>query len=139
MGYYTELKFKAKLKQDTPDNVVSILKRVINERDLGHDKVFFKSEDVFKPEIDHPFFKCERWYMLFLSTNSDDQKQGGKFYEENGRWVLDLHTEFKNYDSEIDHFFEWIKPFIVGRKKKQYVGYYRGEYAEAQTNLYVEK
>jgi hypothetical protein len=56
MGHYTELKFKAKLKQDTPEDVVNILKRVINERDLGHEKVLFKSEDVFKPELDHPFF-----------------------------------------------------------------------------------
>lgn len=139
MGYYTELKFKVKLKQDTPENVVDILKRVINERDLGHEKVLFKSDDVFKPELDHPFFKCERWYMLFLSTNWDEEMQGGKFYEENGRWVLDLHTEFKNYDREIDHFFEWIKPFIVGRKKKQYVGYWRGESMDSQCNLYVER
>lgn len=141
MGHYTELKFKAKLKQDTPGNVVNILKRVINERDLGlgHDKVLFTSEDVFKPELDHPFFKCERWYMLLLSTNWDDKMQGGKFYEENDRWVLDLHTEFKNYDSEIDHFLEWIKPFIVGRKKKQYIGYWRSEDMDSQINLYVER
>ncbi len=139
MGYYTELKFKAKLKQDAPENVVNILKKVINEHNLGHDKTLFKSEDVFKPKLDHPFFKCERWYMLFLSTNWDDQMQGGKFYEENGRWVLDLHTEFKNYDSEIDHFFDWIKPFIVGRKKKQYVGYWRRESMDSRCNLYVER
>lgn len=139
MGRYTELKFDVKLKQDTPENVVNILKRVINERDLGHDKALFSKEDVFKPELNHPFFKCERWYMLFLSTNFGHEMQGGRFYEENGRWIINLHTEFKNYDSEIDNFFDWIKPFIVGRKKKQYVGYYRGEYAEAQTNLYVER
>ena len=139
MGYYTELKFDVKLKQDTPENVVNILKMVINERDLGHDKVLFSSEDVFKPELNNPFFKCERWYMLFLSTNFDDEMQGSRFYEENGRWIINLHTEFKNYDSEIDNFFDWIKPFIAGRKKKQYVGYYRGEDMEQQTNLYVER
>jgi len=139
MGYYTELKFKAKLKQDTPENVVNILKRVINERDLGHGKELFNNEDVFKPELDHPFFKCGRWYMLFLSTNFNDGMKGGRFYEENGKWTISLHTEFKNYGSEIDNFFDWIKPFVVGRKKKQYVGYYRGEDAEAQTNLYVER
>jgi hypothetical protein len=139
MGNYTELKFKAKLKQDTPENVVNILKRVINERDLGHDKVFFDTEDVFKPELDHPFFKCERWYMLFLSTNFDNEMQGGRFYEENGRWIISLHTEFKNYDGEIDYFFEWIKPFIAGRKEKQYVGYWRGENMDSQCNLYVER
>jgi len=139
MGYYTKLKFKAKLKQDTPKDVINILKRVIVEQDLGHKKILFNNKDVFKPDLNHPFFKCERWYMLFLSTNWDNEMQGGKFYEKNGRWVLDLHTEFKNYDSEIDHFFDWIKPFIVGRKKKQYVGYYRGENKDRQYNLYVER
>jgi hypothetical protein len=139
MGYYTELKFDAKLKQDTPENVLNILKRVINERDLGHDKVLFNTKDVFKPELDHPFFKCERWYMLFLSTNWNEEMRGGKFYEEKGRWIISLHTEFKDQDNEIDNFFEWINPFIAGRKKKQYVGYYRGEEEKRQTNLYVER
>ena len=106
MGYYTELKFNVKLKQDTPEDVVNILKRVINERDLGHDKVLFNTEDVFKPELNHPFFKCERWYMLFLSTNFDDEMQGGRFYEENGRWIINLHTEFKNYDNKIDNYLD---------------------------------
>ena len=139
MGCYTKLKFKAKLKQDTPEIVVNILKRVINEHDLGHDKVLFKSKDVFRPELDHPFFKCEQWYMLFLSTNWNDEMQGGRFYEENGRWVLDLHTEFIDRDYEIDKFFDWIKPFIIGRKKKQYVGYWRNENMDEQCNLYVER
>jgi len=139
MGYYTELKFKAKLRHDTPENVVNILKRVLVERNLGHEKVLFHTEDVFKPDLEHPFFKCERWYMLFLSTNWDDKMQGGKMYQEGGIWVIDLHTEFKNYDSEIEHFFDWVKPFIVGRKKKQFVGYWRGENMDYQCNLYVER
>ncbi len=139
MGSYTEFKFKAKLKKDTPDEVISVLKKVLIDRDLGHDKVMFHTEDVFKPIVQHPFFKCERWYMLFLSTNWDDQMQGGKMYEENGCWVLDIHAEFKNYDNEVDLFFDWIKPHIVGRRKKKYVGYWRHEHMHPQVNLYVEQ
>jgi len=141
MGYYTELRFKAKLKHDTPENVINFLKRVIKEHDLGHVKTIFNTEDVFKPEFDHPFFKCDRWYMLFISTNWDNEMQGGMFYENNNRWVIDLHTEFKNYDNEIDLFLDWIKPFIIGRKKKQYVGYKRGEDEDIalQHNLYIER
>jgi hypothetical protein len=41
MGHYTELQCKIKLRKDTHDNVVSILKRVLIERDLGHDKALF--------------------------------------------------------------------------------------------------
>jgi len=140
MGCYTTLKFKATLRQDTPEDVMDILKRVLIEHDLGHNKTLFNTEDVFKPNSQHPFFKCERWYMLFLSTNWDKTKQGCKFYEKvNGNWVIELDTEFKNYDDEIELFFDWIKPFIVGRKKKQYVGYYHTEGINSQINLYVER
>jgi hypothetical protein len=138
MGHYTELKFKAKLRKDTPEDVLNLLKRVLINRDLGHDKTTFHSDDVFKPSLDHEFFKCERWYMLFLSTNWGDI-QGGKMYQTGDYWVIDLHTEFKNYGGEIEHFFDWIKPYIVGRKKKQYVGYWRGETMDSQCNLYVER
>jgi len=138
MGHYTELQFKIKLRKDAPDNVVSILKRVLIERDLGHDKVLFDTKDVFKPELDHDFFKCERWYMLFLSTNWGDI-QGGKMYQEKEYWVVDLHTEFKNYDSEIDKFIDWITPFIVGRKKKQYVGWWKSESMDSRINIYIER
>ena len=138
MGHYTELKCKLKLKKDTPEIVLSILKRVLIEKDLGHDKVLFDTNDVFKPELENDFLKCERWYMLFLSTNWSDI-QGGKMYEDDGYNVIDLHTEFKNYDSEIDKFFEWISPFVVGRKKKEYVGWWRSESMNDRINIYIER
>lgn len=76
--------------------------------------------------------------MLFMSTNWGDIK-GGNFYKEKGYWVLDLHTEFKNYDDEIDKFIDWISLFIAGRKKKQYLGYWRGETMDRQVNIYIER
>jgi hypothetical protein len=138
MGSYTELQCKIKLRKDTPENIIYLLKRVIINGDLGHDKSLFKTEDVFKPELNHKFFECDRWYMLFLSTNWSDI-QGGKFYQQGGYWVIDLHTEFKNYDSEIDNFIDWITPFIVGRKKKQYVGWSKHEAMNQRDNIYIER
>ena len=139
MGHYTEFKFKAKLRKDTPDEVINLLKRVLIDGDLGlGDKVLFSHEDVFDPGIEHDFFKCERWEALFLSTNWDDEMQGGKMYFDK-YWVIDIHTEFKNYGDEIEKFINWIYPFVVGRKKKQYVGYYRGESLNFQVNLYIER
>lgn len=139
MGHYTEFKFKCKLKKDTPDNIIKLLNRVINERDLGHDKVLFDTEDVFKPDLNHNFFKCGRWYMLFLCTNWDETMQGSLFFQEKDYWVLDIHTEFKNYDSEIDEFIDWISPFTVGRKKKQYLGYWQGEQMDREYNIYINR
>lgn len=141
MGSYTEFRFRAKLRNDTPFEVLALLSRVIIENDLGlpTGTVFFHSEDVFKPDIDHPFFKCERWEMLFLSTNWDENMQGGKFYFDNRYWVLDIHTEFKNYDNETEKFIDWISPYVVGRKKKQYVGYEKHEMMDFRNNFYIER
>lgn len=138
MGYYTEFKCKLKLKKDTPEDVLSILKRVVIQRDLGIDRALFKTEDVFKPELGHEFFECERWYMLLISNNFGCVS-GGKMYEEKGYWVLDLHTEFKNYDCEISKFIDWISPFVVGRKKKEYVGWWQGEDMNQRVNVYIER
>ena len=127
MGFYTKFNFTARLNDSTPSPVIDLLNRVINERDLGHDKMFFKSEDVFKPEFDHCFFKCGRWYMLFLSCNFDDDLKGGVFQKKKDVWSIKIETEFKNYDGEIDLFIHWISPFIRGRKKKQYLGWSQTE------------
>lgn len=137
MGYYTEFKFRAKLKKDTPENILTILDRVINKGDIGHNKTIFCSSDVFIPDSDNLFFKCERWYMLFLSTNWDDNKQGSIFHKDGDYYVLDIHTEFKNYDDEIEKFILWIEPYVVGRKKKRYVGYYKGESSDYVNNIYL--
>lgn len=138
MGHYTELKCKIKLKKDTPEDVMSLLKRVLIEKDLGHDEVLFHSEDVFKPNIDHDFFRCQRWYMLLLSTNWGDI-EGGRMYEESGYNVVDLHTEFKNYDGELGKFLDWIYPFVLGRKKKQYIGWWQSEDMDERVNIYIER
>ncbi len=138
MGHYTEFSFQANLRKDTPSEVINLLNRVVNERDLGHDKVLFKTSDVFKPEFDHVFFKCDRWYMLFLSTNGCEGMKT-TFSKVKNYYELSIHSEFKNYDDEVDYFMDWIKPFIVGRKKKQYVGYWKSESSPTEINLYINR
>jgi hypothetical protein len=138
MGHYTTLVFKAKLKKDTPEQVIQLLERVLIQKDLGlGDKTMFSFEDVFKLEIPHLFFQCERWYMLLTATNWDDKMQGGSFYKKGDYWALDLHTEFKNYDNEIDHFIDWVTPYVVGRKRKQYLGWWQSEGCEYKINIYI--
>lgn len=138
MATRTRLKCKIVLRKDTPEGVLSILKRVLIRGDLGINKVIFESEDVFKPDSTHEFFKCENWYMLFLSTDWEDIG-GGKMYQERGYWVIDLETQFRCHDDEIEKFVDWITPFVVGRKKKKYIGYWRVEYTSEETNIYIER
>lgn len=141
MGTYTEFKCKFRLKKDTPEEIISFLQKTIVERDIGiGDKVLIIHGDVPRPTLNHEFFDCGNWYMLFHSNNfSPEEFPGSKFYEGNGYPIIEIHTEFKNYDSEIDKFIDWISPYIVGRKKKQYLGYWRQEEMDHQFNIYIER
>lgn len=139
MGHYTELKVKIKLRKDTPDEVINLLKRVILDKDLGVENTLFHSEEVFTPDIQHEFFECECWYMLFLSTNWSDSLEGSVFVELDKYYQLLIHTEFKNYDQEIQKFVDWINPYLIGHKKKQYIGYWRSENYNREINIYVER
>lgn len=137
MGTYTEFAFKAKLRKDTPTEVIKFLQQTV-DGNIGVEKGLFHDCDGPKPEILHPFFQCSRWYMLFLSTNWGNIS-GSSFCLENGLYVLNIHSEFKNYDDEIDLFIDWIKPYIIGRKKREYVGYYLGEWMVQRSNIYIER
>lgn len=100
MGTYTELRCDFRIRADTPAEVIAVLEYMVGQR------------DEFPPLPNHPLFSCERWeYMLqqfkrYLDTES-------LIRNHDGTWRLNTHSEFKNYDSEIDHFFNWIAPYIV--------------------------
>ncbi len=143
MGHYTELYCNIKLRRDTPKVVIDLLERVVCKGDLGTDKCLFDTSDVFKPEIDHKFFKCDRWYMLLLSNNFDETKGSSFFFSNphrgNGYRVLSLNTEFKNYENEIECFIDWITPYVAGHKKKQYLGWWKSESMNNRINIYIHR
>jgi hypothetical protein len=129
MGYYTEFKFKSRLKKDTPQQVIDLLKRVIIDGDFGlGDKVGFDFEDVFIPEIKHDFFKCERWYMIFASyyDYTDKTLTIAKMFEDNGHWVIELHSDINYESNEIKYFVDWITPYLYVSDRAE-VGYWRPE------------
>ena len=120
MGHYTELRCRLKLKKDLPEEALAVLKRVCADGDLGiGEAVIFDSDDVFKPTIDHPFFKTERWYMLLLANNFDKTKDQCSFEQNsNGNWILSIDSEYKNYDGELEKFFDWITPYLAPTRRK---------------------
>ena len=118
MGSYTYFRCMVKLRKDTPIEVIDFFKKILIDKNL-------ETDDVPKPNFEHKFFKNERWFSLFLSTNWSNL-QGGSFYQVGDRWVIDIETEFKNRD-EIEDFFDWIKEYVEGRRKKQYLGFSKSE------------
>lgn len=126
MGYYTEFKVELKFKQDTPEDIIVFLKKILIEKDYS-----------IKPKFEHKFFQCDRWLSLFISTNYEKVENTKMWYD--GYFKIIIHSSFKNYGNEIEEFMDWISPYVVGRKKKEYVGFFKGESMDSPINIYIER
>ena len=124
MGMYTELVLAVEFRSDTPAYVFDMLKIMINDRGVP--------ETILLP--DHPLFKTDRWtYML----RCDSACFPGESYvklDESGRFTeLTLRCSLKNYDSEIEWFLDFIKPYL---QTDGYLGYMRYELYDYPTLIY---
>jgi hypothetical protein len=102
MGMYTEISFRATLKRDAPEEVVSALRAMI---------------DLEKPEAlpSHPLFECPRWDMLACSSSYYFPAHAPSGLEKDsirGAWSVYLNADLKNYHDEIEKFFDWIDPYV---------------------------
>lgn len=156
MGYEFRFEFKAKLRDDLPEEIESFLLRQI----YGHHtdekllefvhpsilelmKIKMNWHQKFYPT--HKLFSLKRWTVLFtqcydlphpqLIRRSKDGIASFFLY----KYTLELHSDINYGFDEINEFMHWIKPYISGSKKKQYVGWYRGEDQQEQINLYIER
>lgn len=98
MGNYTQLRFHAELKDLTPRDEQTIRWMV--------DSKGIRKEDMDLP--DHELFDQWRITMLFKCN----QYQVPTFQKIKETLVLNTHAEIKNYESEIELFLDWIKPFV---------------------------
>ena len=155
MGTYTSFNFKAKLKQDTPEDVLNALKyfstKWVSENSpiIGSANSPLILRDELQELIDNseylnvPFFKLPgRTYSLFNGQNWDADNTGcelkiGKIKEQEF-YTLYIKSEFKNYDDKISQFIDWIAPYIKNRKKKCYVATRRTEDC-LPYNIYIDE
>lgn len=128
MGNYTALHFNAELKTDTPTSVIDTLKYMLG--DTGEYPIV----------EDHKFFSATRWnhmlgcdsYYFPMQTHSilkwDETAKG---------WFLSINCNFKNYDSELELFIDWIMPYIKedGGTREGFLGYSLYEY-DKEPKLY---
>jgi len=126
MGMYTELYLGTKLSGDTPPEVFALIEQAIEGR---HPLANLP---------DHPFFECERWSFIFCG--------GGSYYFEapcfqrlfepdpicDGARQLLIVVNIKNYAQEIQHFLDWIGPYIA---EGGHVGHMRYEEEDVPTLL----
>jgi|TARA_R110000796_G_scaffold247790_1_gene373767 hypothetical protein len=128
MGMYTELFFTARLKKDTPEEVVAILKHLFEEGsyDLG-----------LSDKPNHEFFECHRWdcignmssfYFTPFPLSAMRKLQGSYF--------ITSRSDLKNYDGEINKFIDWVTPYLEGYEG-DCIGWTHYEESEQPTLLFI--
>ena len=123
MGMYTEVYINCDLKEDTPEEVVNTLYAMVRGEDV----------DGFLEDKPH------RWSLLFRSSAYFTDTIVGELRYNNEAWhtrpYYTLHGKgaIKNYNSEIQSFFEWIKPWA----EQDFIGYYLYEEDREPTLVYA--
>lgn len=116
MGMYTELHFNSELKKDTPEDVINILKFMVDGGD--------------EPDtLEHDLFNAERWRFMLQcdSYYFDADTHTTLRYDDIAKsYFLCIRTNLKNYDSEIEKFIDWIMPYL-DKFDGDFLGFYRYE------------
>ena len=126
MGMYTELVLGVNLRSDTPENIINILNYMLSG-----------ISDSTKPEItDHPLFSTERWpIMLVCDSYYFDGRTDSSMERDtvSKRYELNVRTNFKNYNNEVDLFLDFIRPYLY---TDGFLGYMRYEDDDDPTLIY---
>lgn len=121
MGMYTEIYVNVDLIEDTPEEVIAVLKAICG----GEDKTSLED-------------KPDRWSVLFNSGNYSVPNTSCKSltYDSTiNKWSLLGKGDIKNYEQEIESFFAWLMPYIDA-DYGEFIGYYRYEEDEHPMLVY---
>lgn len=118
MGMYTEVVVKISLKEETPKEVDSVL------------EYLFGDGEEPKQLPDHMFFTLPRWYGIGQCSSYYHHPEvvSSIVYDKFTKGRKDRidqvfsRSDLKDYNGEIDNFFDWIRPYIEG-KEGQCIGY----------------
>jgi hypothetical protein len=113
---YTELIFRATLKEKTPTYVRQALDCVIN------DNADVKLSDEAKQFIDEYSLSKLIWCTSYY-FGAHDNKPSCVFDKIANRWCISFRANCKNYQNEIEKFIEFIKPYV--------------EYGSGPTNIFA--
>ena len=133
MGMYTEFHFNVQLIHNLPKEVENILKYMIGESD---------GEDISPPDLpNHKLFSTPRWQVMLMGDSyyfAADTISTLRYDNITNSHFLCIRCSFKNYDSEIELFLDWISPYIE-MDSGEFLGFYRYEMDEIPTLIYHEK
>lgn len=129
MGMYTELNLGVRFHKNTPQNVIDILKYMLAESPVRF--------EYLRPQLpEHPLFKTDRW-MIMLDCGSyyfDGKPDSSLNYDKITEcYFLNVRCNLKNYDREIEHFLDFIQPYLY---TNGFIGYTRYEEDDDPTLIY---
>lgn len=131
MGMYTELVMNVGLVDDLDPEIAALLKKMIE----GYESDYAPPESV----KNHPLFATDRWKFMLCTGSFYFVPSGNSKLIENdhGRIVrhVSIRTDLKNYGGEIEHFVDFIAPFV---EFDGFAGYKRYEEDDDPTLLYIE-
>lgn len=121
MGYYTEIFINVDLKlRDAPPDVLDTLKAMCNQGGSLGGKPTQWADMLCSSSCQHP-----RTWVASLTQDPGL-----------GLWSLLGKGDLKNYNGEIQAFFDWIKPYVHGCKG-DFIGYYKSEDYQSPTLVYL--
>jgi hypothetical protein len=125
---YTELHLNVELKRDTPDEVIGVLRAMVDGRAMV--------DDITGP--DHPLFSTQRWRSMLRIDSAffpADTRSTLRYDNFSKSFFLCIRCNLKNYDGEIEHFIDWISPYV---EDEGFAGYSRYEEADDPTLIYIK-
>ena len=125
MGMYTQLNIGVNFKYDTPDNIINILKYMLDEY-----------PEELSIESDHPLFKTDRWRIMLTCTSCyfDGHTDSSLRYAESMKcYMLNVRCNLKKYCDEIEQFIDFITQYL---DTEGFLGYMRYEEDEHPTLIY---
>lgn len=129
MGMYTELVMACRLRKDTPEDVIKILKYMCRTEDV-------ELSDLKIP-TNHDLFTTERWNWMLVCDSfyfSGDSHTTFSTYEGISKdHFLTVRSNLKNYNNEIENFLDWLSPYM---KDHGFLGYMRFEATDTPTLFY---
>ena len=128
MGMYTEIVFKARITKNINHVAMQVFEVLFNP----------ECEKIPVTLPDHAFFKCSRWRMIGSSGSFYHHPFGVSSWYDAGHSediYIFSRSDFKNYSSEIELFFDWCRPYLEALDG-ECIGWYWYEEEEAPTLIY---
>lgn len=114
MGMYTELYLRCELRQETPKDVISLLREMVMGDHEVPDTTPFG--DGRRPWM---LRSCSHYHFPFAKSSMD-------YIDLFDSWYLFVRCDLKNYDDEIGDFLRWVAPYI-NAYEGDYLGHTRYE------------